>query len=313
MRRLAETVAIALLATRAPALACKLVPATVLPLHLEDGGRRMSTDARLNGKILHLTVDTGSDYLSLLRKDLPDESQFFTRGHMIGVGAGTTASEFGTVHGLQLGRLKADVMASVDAQDLHQVGVQDGLLGMSVLGGYDLDFDLPDSQLRLFTSVGDCSHPTAFLTGDLVVVPELQTGSNEPTRLQPRIMVTIGGKQFPALVDTGSTISLISREAALSVGVTDAMLAADRHNTGHAIGGAMQAALHQFHELDVGDLVFQNPRLAVAKMAGGTVFKIILGTDFLSRTHFWISNSSETIIFQVPPAPSPPLPKGMAE
>ncbi len=313
MRCLAGGFAVALLVAWVPALACKLAPATVLTLRVSGNGHSLFTDAGLNGKTLHLAVDTGSEYLSLERQDLSDESQFYTRGHMIGAGAGLTASELGTVHGLRLGRLKADVMASVEAQDLHQVGAEDGLLGMSVLGGYDLDFDVLDGQLRLFSPIGDCSHPTAYLSGNLVVVPEVQTGSSVPTRLQPRIMVSIGGKEFPALIDTGSSISLISRQAAQSIGVTDSMLAKDRHDTGRAIGGKLPSFLHQFPEIDIGDLVFQNPRLEIAKLSGGTAFKVVLGNDFLSRTHFWISNSSETVIFQVPPAPSPPLPKGMGE
>ncbi len=289
----------------AGSLPCQLSLATVLPLTMEPNSGIYSTEAKIDGRPITLYVDTGDPVTRLPRSAVPDTSRLFARGEAVGVEGKGVSQERGTVSGFQLGRLHADIIA-----DVYSGGkIAHGLLGMSTIGQYDIDFDIPDRELRLFTASGECSHPTVLLHGNLFPVAEVTAGS-ESMAMRVLIPVTVGGKTFTAVVDTGSAVSSIGLDAAHAIGVSDTMLARDRHVGMMMVGGRTAVPVHQFSQMDIGDLVFQNPRLLVTKLVGTRDAQVLLGEDFLRNAHLWISHSSNTVVFQVPAAPSPPLPKG---
>jgi predicted aspartyl protease len=296
---------------------CHLVLAAVVPLHLSSNGRDLMIDARLDDRPVSLIIDTGSEFTTLSRSVVPSVAALNEDGYghstLQGIG-GRQGALVGKVSGLRLGKLRSDIVAVVIDQKTPLPDGADGTLGMSVLGAYDLDFDLPDQQLRFFRGQGDCSHPTVLLHGNLFAVPELTDDATAP-ELLPRVPVVVGGRTFSAMIDTGSTATSISAGAARSLGLDEAALARDPavKVVGFGTEGKVAARIHRFDELDIGDLGFRNALVIVDPHSFGGSFKMLLGLDFLLRAHLWLSNSSETAVFQVPSAASPPLPPGAGE
>ncbi len=54
----------------------------------------------------------------------------------------------------------------------------------------------------------------------------------------------------------------------------------------------------------MGDLVFGNMKVAVLDEAAGDDTDMLLGADFQTKVHLWISYSSHTLIMQYPPRAS---------
>jgi predicted aspartyl protease len=60
--------------------------------------------------------------------------------------------------------------------------------------------------------------------------------------------------------------------------------------------------------LGVGDLEFQNVHAVIAEIGITALDRpvdMLLGLSFLAKVHAWISYSSQTLVIQFPPAPSP--------
>lgn len=291
----------------AQAQPCSLAPATVIPLSLSRDHTKLLVPAAVDGKALLLVVDTGSQMTMLSAAALPDISQLHAHGMASGVG-GRAAVQSGEVRGMQLGSLHGGVTAAVTDQQFRLGGQPvDGLLGMSVLGAYDVDFNLAGGQLRLFLPQGDCTHPSAFLHGVLPPIPERDDGEIEP-RLEPRVTVTISGQSFSALLDTGSSGTALFHRAADKLGLTEEVLSHDPTARVAGVGAEIKPArLHVLDEIDVGDVGLRHVKVAVFAMDSHEDFDMILGQDFIRQSHLWLSNSSHSLILQVPPAPSPPL------
>jgi hypothetical protein len=60
--------------------------------------------------------------------------------------------------------------------------------------------------------------------------------------------------------------------------------------------------------LDVGDLTFNHFPVEIIDAFTPQKFDMVLGTDFMTKVHVWISYSSRTLILQYPPLPSPKAP-----
>ena len=151
--------------------------------------------------------------------------------------------------------------------------------------------------------MGDCSHPVAALAGDLYDVP-LLSGDERDER--PRVEVSIEGKAFTAIIDTGAPVSLLFRPAAARLGLTIAALKSDRVAR---IAGAgprpVVAYRHVLQTVTIGSLAITNMPIAIADEAESDGDAMLLGLDFISRVHLWLSVSSGRVVMNYPPLPSP--------
>ena len=289
---------------------CKMVLASRLPV--TQSKSRLLVPAMLNNKPAQFVLDTGAS-TSLLASKAVDRlglrimsSEEFSsmRARVGGIG-GERATIGVTARSFELGGLHARGFNFI-AADLGGT-VADGLLSVDLISNYDVDLDLEEHQVVLYKPVGDCSAPAAFLSGPLYAVPMVRTGNDQ----RPRVHVTIGGQDFIALIDTGASSSAIFRSAAAKLGIGASQLTADRRSTVIGVGPRhVTAARHVFESITVGDLsianmpidVLDNPRLDSVDM--------LLGIDFQSSVHLWISYSSNTLIMQYPPQPSKKMSAG---
>jgi clan AA aspartic protease (TIGR02281 family) len=116
----------------------------------------------------------------------------------------------------------------------------------------------------------------------------------------------IDNRRLVALVDTGAWHSSIYRKTALSLGIRPEDLQRD---PALKVNGAVNAVMHVFPALTIGELTLRNARMVVLDDRKLDDTDILLGADFQRRVHLWISNSSHSLIMQYPPLPSVALPQ----
>jgi hypothetical protein len=104
-----------------------------------------------------------------------------------------------------------------------------------------------------------------------------------------RMPVTIYGQKVEAVLDTAAPVSLLQSNAARRLGVTSAQLSADTNIAAHGVGdGAVQARLHRFGAMIVGQDRVVGPRIGVADFPLETA-EMVLGLDYLADHRVWVS------------------------
>jgi hypothetical protein len=194
-----------------------------------------------------------------------------------------------------------------------------GLIGADILRDYDIDLDLPAGRIRLFYAEHDCSHPSAFLNAPLFEVPLAKVAETHVMGRQtiqfvyspnsPTLAIGIGGKQFDAVIDTGAPSNTMFRQGFEALGITREDVLAHRGADQRGIGaGVVAASVRTLESLDIGDLEIRNTKVSMVDQESPTGLpEIILGLQLIERIHMWISHSSNTLIMQYPPSPSPPI------
>jgi clan AA aspartic protease (TIGR02281 family) len=289
--------------------ACKIAHATDLVLTYQHG--HILTPATLNGVETNMILDTGAQgtlvtKAAATRLHLP---LMFTGGHVSGVGGSRSLYLF-YAHSFRLGELHGEnlqLTVSDATFDTYDRPV-DGLFGADFLATYDIDLDLLEHKARLFKVISGCSRPNALLDQPLFEADLVHGGPMGDA--SPFVRVEIGGKTLLAVVDSGAPNTVVFRSAARRLGVDLDSLAHDPHFAATGVGPNARAAVrHVMAPITVGEVTVSNLPVAIVdeRMPGG--IDMLLGMDFLSRVHVWLSFSSHTMIMQYPPKASPPLPK----
>jgi predicted aspartyl protease len=266
--------------------------------------------AIINRKLIPLILDTGGA-VNLLA--LPSAQQLMLKpvagehhaaSGLLGVG-GIRPVDVVRAETLSLGSVYAfDVPFAVPAA--NRFGAMDRVpdtLGMSFLTGFDVDVDMIGRRLVFFRSYGNCPSPHVFLSEPFYTVPEIP----DPTDNRPLVTAEIHGQRFRALLDTGSPQSLLFRHAAENLGLSLAMHTPDARGAITGVGlRPVDVVRHLSEPIEVGDITISELRFDVSDEEDPRL-DMILGMDFMSQVHFWISNSFHQIIMQVPPVASPPI------
>jgi len=270
---------------------------------LTQRAKAMFITARVNGGDAVLQVDTGA-YANLLTvaaarrlgmKILNAQAGFadgFGGSHRIGVAAGESI-DIGAAHG---GRHDFDVI-----DDPDKFVDSDGLLGMDLLGNFDIDLDLWGNRLGLFVPVAGCSEPVAALSPPLYAAPLVDRRID----YRPIVDVVINGETMHALIDSGAARSVIFRRDAERAG----LLAAAPQAAAVKIVGigprVVTGAMVRSPPMVIGGLTFERFPLVIADELRLGDTGVVLGWDFINLVHVWISHSSHTLIMQYPPRATP--------
>jgi predicted aspartyl protease len=275
-------------------------------LPVEGRPGREIVQAKLNGKPARLLFDTGSwtSVITLAASDrlglrLVTDGDFQSHANSFQLrGVGGARSAIGvTARTVELGALHAKNFNFIAAD--FSIGGTDGLLSSDLISQFDVDLDFPEHQIQLFEPVGDCTTPAAFLEGPLYPVKLYEPGENR----SPRVVVQIGGKDVIAEIDTGAPTSVLYRRAAERLGIKWKDLAAGPMIQEGGFGPRTVAgARYALDSIAIGDLEFGHVPVEVLDEHGDTdQVEMLLGADFQSKVHLWISYSSKTLIIQYPP------------
>jgi predicted aspartyl protease len=171
-----------------------------------------------------------------------------------------------------------------------------GVLGLSILQNYDVEYDLGNGFIRLLRA-DHCAK-----TGLVYWAKSDQTHSEMDiqavTSAEPFTVGTamLNGSQIRVLFDSGANASRISPQAARAAGLkTDP---ADLIDAGYAAGigrVAVRTHIAPFASFKVGDEEIRNLRLRIGDTGNGT--DMLLGADFFLSHRIYVANSQQKLYF----------------
>ena len=273
---------------------------------LEQRGEKLLAHMRINGGDAYLIVDTGADD-NVLRKSAARRLGLSLLQSHVGYAEGFGGQfPIGTATASDVGLAGATgrALAFTVTDDDGKGGEVDGLLGMDLLGRMDVDLDLWGNKLGLYAPLARCREPRTALAGPLygVALRETQTDT------RPIIDVTINGITVRALIDSGLDRSLIFRRTAERLGLvgnTQVVGSTQLRGLGPRV---VDGELVVSPPIQLGDLTLSHLPVTIADQARLGDTGVVLGYDFISHVHVWISHSSRTLIMQYPPSATPAVP-----
>lgn len=290
--------------------------AHITDLKLERHGQGFYTTVGINAKPVLMRVDTGSE-LNLIRardaRALGLTFRGFQTVEIHGVG-GLRSANYAEAHDVRLGEAHGSDLDLVAVDEIPAPEPVAGILGMDFLYSYDIDLDFVGGRLRLYKALHGCSTPQAVISGPLYEVDLVQYETRSTTdpnflpsrRLSPAIAVTVNGVKLRALVDTGADHTFMFRNSAARAGISQNQLAGAV--TARGVGPrAIRGDVRIGAPVTIGDLTISNMPIVVGDQRSDseTGVDVLLGNDFLTRVHVWISHSSNALILQFPPTASP--------
>ena len=274
-------------------------------------GLQPLVDIRMDDTVATMVLDTGAsetmvteEFASRINARAAQPLQART---LSGVGGGVTVKR-GFIDTMRVGTatLRA-VNLIVSPVSLGAPGqTRDGLFGLDLLSLFDLDIDLERSRVKLFRGhlCPEAASPwpvAAFEVKARRAKQEALTNgeplsanraSQRPARLE--VPLVLNGKIVWALIDTGATNSILTPQAAASVGVLESALATDPiGQTRGASNRVVQIRVHRFDTLRIAGETFNNPQLLVGPLPGGT--DMLLGADYLRNHRIWLSYATARV------------------
>jgi predicted aspartyl protease len=166
--------------------------------------------------------------------------------------------------------------------------ILDGLLGVDVLSGFDIDIDLPHSRLVLYDK-------RSCPLGPPWAVSHYAFSAGRSGAEHLFFPVELDGRTLTAIVDTGAQRTTLAARAAPAVGVTEAQLAQDRPIVAQGVTAEqLKSRVHRFSRLKIGNLTIRDPELVVTDLKLPDA-EIILGVDLLKTRRIWLSYALQQV------------------
>lgn len=289
--------------------ACRYERVTDVPARLVQG--HILVPAAINHTPVQLIVDTGATTSMLTTEavaslGLPTDPFRTTTVHGTG---GVVVTHDTSIQSFRLGSedwLGSSMTTGHLPSHYQEEPPVVGLLGADRLTEFDVELDLPQQRMTLWR-VQHCDGNFVPWKGPHY---SLTLARYQPNRMVARVIVN--GQSVAALVDWGARSTVLTTIAASRLGVTADMLAQDRSGISHGVDqNDVAIHLHRFDEVTIGAAHFHDAALQVATLQVTDV-GMLLGADFISRRHVWLSYASNQLFVQRGPdvvvaaAPSSP-------
>lgn len=271
---------------------CK--PHLLADLPLIGGTRTPAVVATLNGHKVALLIDTGAS-TSIVSPHAADLFHLYPdmngRTVMIGGIGGEAIVPVTTIRALQLGNgIARDIelpIATNLSGSIDNIPIL-GLFGADFLSNYDVDLDVPGRHFAMYR-LQDCENNPPFDP------PYFQVPfHNEQTKIE--LTIKLNDVPIDVQLDSGASHTTITRDDARHVGLSAELMAHDR--TANLMGvdvNKVEARVHRFGSLEIGDEKLRNFRFAVADIENG---QTLLGDDFLHFNRVWISYPQQMLTIQ---------------
>ncbi len=294
---------------------CQLSYASEMPITV-NADKTFTVPVKIHHKTVQMIFDTGSE-LSLLNRATADtlnlddatangshlsQNEIYNNGKFEHVTDKTAdITELGGFAG--------------HGEEFMVVPKSNNVIGVNIFAPFDIDIDLNGKRLILYVGEGSCHTPTTNIGGELYIAPMYDQGAQDVTgvaRYQElhRVLIpmVVQGKTFNALLDTASSQTYIRRAAALALNATNLPPAPPVSSTDFDL--PPNPPVHNFTNVSIGEVNIASLPMALleTERSSGDNWDIVLGMDVMSKMHVWISQSSHSIIMQIPALPSPPRP-----
>jgi predicted aspartyl protease len=270
----------------APQVDCDLTMVAQMPLEVQD--HLLVVPMGINGKWVHLVVDTGAERTTINdaaaeRLGLPHDPRYVN--HAMGIGGPTVTTDvtidrmvLGDVHfpvyRIAVGTFKLQTERGLNA---------DGLLGADILLAFDMDIDVPGGKLTLYRS-RVCPNTRPPWPDPPIEITGVR--ARKDRLLLPIELDNVAGM---AILDTGAQGNVVGVAMARRMGLDEQTLAHDRPIRQHGVGSAETISrLHQFRLLRIGPVAEENPRITVLPSDFG-VGDALIGEEFLQGRRVWLS------------------------
>ena len=268
---------------------CELVKVGQVPL--EPRGRLFTVPVTVNGRPVHLLLDTGGR-ASLLTEATVQRLNVTRDGRTATVMAGMAGGSMRTdanIDSMMLGDAPLS-LRRIPVNSFGDFRGIDGIVGLDVLRDYDLDIDAPRRVLTLYR-VRQCER--ADPPWDAPAQPIAGTSTSTGWMDMP---IAIDGHAETALVDTGASYTEIAPRLLPRFGLSEQALANDRTLKLHVVAGDdIQIRMHRFQTLRIGAITLRDVPIAIlAKdppaLSGGRRFHdAVIGQDILGSRRVWFS------------------------
>lgn len=270
---------------------CALNKLAELPLRDDLGF--LSAPVAVNGRVVSLIIDTGSEGSMVspeLARDLALPADSHVRTRVSGTGGEGDVVPNVIARSLRLGDVEFGPVSLplglLPGRPTIHPPVE-GLLGGDVLVHDLLEMDVPGGRMAFWEQRADteagrsCAHPPAR-AGE-----KWQELNGEMRGFRLLLPVRLNGHDLLALLDSGARSRIVARHAAEAIGVSADELAVDPGGTTSGVDGRVSVyRWHRFQSLAVGAETERNPVLTVAPVSEPV--DMLLGSDWFARHHVWI-------------------------
>ncbi|MCU6498355.1 retroviral-like aspartic protease family protein [Rugamonas sp. A1-17] len=255
-------------------------------------------DAQINGKSVHMLIDTGAYKTLLTRAEVDRQQITLTRTNEVLHGVGGQAAMFSArPKEVIIGpaRVNQALFPVVEGFDFPGYG---GIIGADYLLQADLEIALADKKLKFFRGTGCDDKALAYWDTNALEVPlDIPSGDSRAT-----VPVSINGSMLTALIDTGAAVSVINQNTAERLGFNPASANAVKSGKLRGVNGkSRQAWTASFDSFAIGGEQIANPSITVLEQQSGDLasrgHQMILGRDFLRAHHVLLSPHQQRFYF----------------
>jgi predicted aspartyl protease len=283
---------------------CQIGKVAAIPV--ETDGNRLLTRGTIDGHPVRVLIDTGS-YMSFIwrsaAKRLGLRSNGAPRMRLFGLG-GESRVDATFVGELQVQAFRVRDLRLPVAGDLPS-GV-DFIFGEDFLSRDSVEFDLRHGVVRTMQTAG-CTPAELPYWAKTYSMADLIASPRDAHSI--RVDVVLNGHTVRALIDSGSSVSLLTKSVADSVGLH--YLSSDAEIVG--IGRrSLPSWIADVQSFRLGDESIRNTQLRVAQLekyqtmerigsripvTAGTEASLLLGMDFLRTHRVLIDNATRKMVF----------------
>lgn len=260
---------------------CVLQRVAELPLRVIGTVPLVTAD--INGRPANLVLDTGSDTTMLNRSAAGRLGVSWDERLPISLGAagGAAHAAAATLPSLALnGAVTSNVRILVGQAPAAPL---DGVLGINVLIGYEIDLDVPHRRAVLYRA-RPCPAALPAWTAPFTRLPVQQQRSGHLF-----VPGELDGQPIFGMLDTGASYTTVGLAVARDAGVTAAALQANPAQRAQSINeGGLVVRRRRFRALRIGNETMEGLTLHVADLppyAG----EMIIGGDYLATRRIWLS------------------------
>jgi tetratricopeptide (TPR) repeat protein/predicted aspartyl protease len=285
-------------ASGAQAAACQFQKIADVPVTMN--GLRPTITTQIDGRDAKFLIDTGAFFGAVTPEAV---TQYGMKGTVIppgmmvqGVGGharniqAVQADQF-TFAGMGFRNTQFMVIGRVGGDGVA------GNIGENLMGPFDVEYDLGHGMIRYFRAIG-CGHDS-----DLAYWSQGMTLSKldiiDPTNILSHVITNakVDGRLIKVTFDTGSSLSVLSRNAAARAGIQVTSQGVVSGGVTYGIyGKGTESFLAPFESFQIGDEIIKNTRLRVADI-DLPASDMLLGADFFLSHRILISNSQKRVYF----------------